>query len=124
MTYLLKTDQAKSSRRHYLANAKKIKLRSRVFLLEKRKENNRFVWGYKSMHPCVDCGESNPIVLDFDHIGQDKDRSIARAVNDGFSMERLLLEMKKCEVVCSNCHRIRTYNRRIAGKSTGAMNVS
>jgi hypothetical protein len=59
---------------------------------------------------CVDCGESNHIVLDFDHI-RDKKYNVSRMIHDGFSWAAIKKEIEKCEVVCANCHRIRTYNR-------------
>jgi hypothetical protein len=59
---------------------------------------------------CVDCGESNHIVLDFDHL-RDKKYNISRMIHDGFSWSAIKKEIAKCEVVCANCHRIRTHNR-------------
>ena len=59
---------------------------------------------------CTDCGENNPIVLDFDHI-RDKKYNISRMIHDGFSWKAIVKEMEKCEVVCANCHRIRTHDR-------------
>ena len=61
-------------------------------------------------HPCVDCGERDPLVLEFDHL-RDKDFDIARGYVD-CSLEKLLAEISKCEVVCANCHRRRTVTRR------------
>jgi hypothetical protein len=60
-------------------------------------------------HPCVDCGEDDVLVLEFDHLG-DKLFSIARGFRDR-SLQALLDEMAKCEVVCANCHRRRTAAR-------------
>ena len=59
---------------------------------------------------CVDCRENNHIVLDFDHL-RDKKYNISRMIHDGFSWKAILKEIQKCEVVCANCHRIRTYDR-------------
>jgi hypothetical protein len=56
--------------------------------------------------PCVDCGESDPLVLEFDHVA-DKNFSIARGLRSR-SWEAVLKEMAKCDVVCANCHRRRT----------------
>jgi hypothetical protein len=64
----------------------------------------------KQASGCVDCGENNHIVLDFDHL-RDKKYNISRMIHDGFSWKAILKEIKKCEVVCANCHRIRTYVR-------------
>jgi hypothetical protein len=59
---------------------------------------------------CVDCGVKNHIILDFDHL-HDKKYNISRMIHDGFSWAAIKKEIAKCEVVCANCHRIRTHNR-------------
>jgi hypothetical protein len=64
----------------------------------------------KEASGCVDCGESNHIVLDFDHI-KNKKYNISRMIHDGFSWAAIKKEIAKCEVVCANCHRIRTHDR-------------
>ena len=63
---------------------------------------------YLETHPCVDCGELDPVVLQFDHINpDDKKQSVARLI-DGSYWENALEEMQKCEVRCANCHTKRT----------------
>jgi hypothetical protein len=62
------------------------------------------------MHPCADCGETDPVVLEFDHLG-DKRFTIGVAIRDR-NWQSVLEEMAKCEVVCANCHRRRTATRR------------
>jgi len=60
-------------------------------------------------HPCVDCGETDPIVLEFDHREQSsKDFSIGNRLRDGYSWEKIMREVDKCDVRCANCHRRRT----------------
>ncbi len=60
--------------------------------------------------PCVDCGKIfHPCAMDFDHINNNKEFSIAEKRH--LPKELLLEEISKCELVCSNCHRIRTYKR-------------
>jgi hypothetical protein len=60
--------------------------------------------------PCADCGvQYPPHVMDFDHIGDDKAFNISRMYSH--SREAIMKEIQKCEVVCSNCHRIRTHAR-------------
>jgi len=59
----------------------------------------------KQSSGCVDCGEKNPIVLDFDHL-RDKKYNISRMIHDGFFWKAILKEISKCEVVCGNCHRL------------------
>ena len=62
--------------------------------------------------PCMDCGKYPPYVMDFDHLPQyEKYFPIGVLVNKRLSKETILEEIKKCEVVCSNCHRERTRSR-------------
>lgn len=57
---------------------------------------------------CVDCGETNPVVLQFDHVRGEKTKNIAILINNGSSWERVLNEIDKCEIRCANCHMIKT----------------
>lgn len=70
----------------------------------------------KSTTPCTDCGKKyHPFVMDFDHVGE-KDRDVSLLVQAPASVKRLMAEIAKCELVCANCHRMRTFTR--AGNST------
>src|SRR5207253_676741 len=60
---------------------------------------------------CNDCGEADPIVLEFDHVGP-KRRNVGALVAEGASIRALEAEMAQCEVVCVNCHRRRTILQR------------
>jgi len=73
-----------------------------------RKKNQEFLFEYFSTHPCVDCGNSDFRVLEFDHL-RDKEAAIAALI--GGSLEKLKKEIAKCEVRCRNCHIIVTYER-------------
>ena len=64
---------------------------------------------YVGTHPCFDCGESDPVVLEFDHQGE-KLFTIGQDLRDR-NWPSLLDEIAKCEVVCANCHRRRTARR-------------
>jgi hypothetical protein len=72
-----------------------------------RREARENVFAYLSDHPCVDCGETDIVVLDFDHQG-DKSHEINAMIQAGRPWVEILAEIKKCEVVCSNDHRRRT----------------
>lgn len=62
--------------------------------------------------PCTDCGVSYPpYVMDFDHLGEDKTGEIGANIHR-WGVKRIRREIAKCELVCSNCHRIRTHERR------------
>ncbi len=68
---------------------------------------------YKRFHPCVDCGFSNPVALDFDHVIGEKVNHVSQMIQDDASIDRIMEEIAKCEVRCANCHRIVTHQRRI-----------
>lgn len=58
---------------------------------------------YLQYHPCVDCGESDPIVLQFDHV-KGKEHDISKMVSSGSTWTAIVLEIRKCQVRCANCH--------------------
>ncbi|MBC8551474.1 MAG: hypothetical protein H8D23_17655 [Candidatus Brocadiales bacterium] len=67
-----------------------------------------YVEKYKTEHPCEDCDENDPVVLDFHHTGElPKKMAISRLVKDFYSLKMVKEEIKKCVVVCANCHRRR-----------------
>ena len=68
----------------------------------------KLVFEYLKKHPCIDCGESNVLALEFDHT-HSKKFDIGTALNNNATIESLKKEMKKCVVRCSTCHRIKTH---------------
>ena len=80
---------------------------------ESYRERQEFLVAYKLEKGCVDCGyNAHSEALDFDHLpGTEKKFTLAQ--NHCNSWENLLEEIAKCEVVCSNCHRVRTRQRRV-----------
>lgn len=68
--------------------------------------NRAFVLEHLWSHPCVDCGESDPVVLEFDHV-DGKVIEISRLARHA-SLDRLAEEIARCEVRCANCHARRT----------------
>lgn len=63
-------------------------------------------------NPCLDCGGSFPLeCMDFDHVRGVKVAGISALVGRAKSMELVIAEVAKCELVCANCHRIRTRKR-------------
>ena len=68
----------------------------------------------KTSTPCVDCRISYPYyVMDFDHVRGVKHANVMELVST-LSKKRIDQEIAKCEIVCSNCHRIRTHMRKMA----------
>ena len=68
-----------------------------------------YLMRYLMDHPCTDCGEIDPLVLEFDHLGG-KEFNIAAGIRYR-KWSLVLAEIQKCEVVCANCHRRRTLRR-------------
>lgn len=63
---------------------------------------------YLSKHGCVDCGERDPVVLEFDHVMGDKITELSKMAHDVRPMKVIQKEVEKCEVRCSNCHKRKT----------------
>ena len=70
-------------------------------------KNKQFIYDYLKNNPCKECGESRVVCLDFNHL-ENKNFGISDGVNKGYSLNKLKEEIKKCEVLCSNCHRVFT----------------
>lgn len=69
----------------------------------RRSITRQLMWNYLKMHPCVDCGETDPVVLQFDHF-RDKKYQVANLVSSNMSWQNILKEIEKCEIRCANCH--------------------
>lgn len=77
--------------------------------IRKSKIRNQY-YDLKKYLKCSRCGNEDYRVLDFDH----KDRSkksfcIGYAMSKGYGIEKIKKEIKKCQVLCANCHRIKTW---------------
>lgn len=102
--------QQLAKRRHYEKNKAVIKVRARERTTRVRNDVRAWLRAYLKDHHCVDCGEDNPIVLEFDHTDpKHKQFNIGDATKRGFSLRRVQDEVAKCEVRCANCHRKKTY---------------
>ena len=67
-----------------------------------------FILEYLKKNPCNHCGETNLMVLEFDHCSGSKDFNISTGLQLGFSVAVLKKEVQKCQVLCANCHAIKT----------------
>ncbi len=84
----------------------------RAWSQRRRARNRSWVQQYKLYMGCADCGyDAHHAALEFDHIGTDKRANVASLMSQDIA---LWAEIKKCEVVCGNCHNIRTYERMVA----------
>jgi len=66
-----------------------------------------YVWEYLSTHSCINCGESDPVVLEFHH-RHGKDKAVSEMVTGGYPTATIHGEIDKCDVLCANCHRKKT----------------
>ena len=62
---------------------------------------------------CIECGEQNTLCLEFHHRNKsEKSDCISELIGGGCSKKRIQNELKKCDLLCRNCHRILHYNKR------------
>ena len=101
--------RAAYGRAHYMANRQLYIDRARRRKRTVCEERIAYLIEFLSSHPCVDCGETDPMVLEFDHVTE-KTFTIGEGFRDR-NWESVLAEIEKCEVVCANCHRRRTASR-------------
>lgn len=100
--------QAAYRRQHYLKNRNAYIAREIGRMNGYRRENRVRILAYLSTHSCVDCGETDPLVLEFDHRDPaTKRREVGRlAATKRWTV--VATEIAKCDVRCGNCHRRRT----------------
>jgi hypothetical protein len=98
------------SKRYYAENKKHhisvIKERNQRY----KKEVDKWVRDLKSNTSCADCKKTyHWFQMDFDHVKGNKDRAVSTMIAQKVSLRRIQLEIEKCELVCANCYRLRTY---------------
>jgi hypothetical protein len=96
----------RGSAKHYANNKEKV-LRA----TQNNKRKNKKKWlEFKSTLACKFCGENHPAALDFHHEDpSQKDREVSYYVKN-YQYARAMEEVKKCMVLCANCHRILHFN--------------
>jgi hypothetical protein len=92
---------------YYQANRAKIYPGIKERTKRVTQEIREHIWNYLITHPCVDCGESDPLVLDFDHVRGVKSHNVSEVARRG-SLKKAIEEIAKCESRCANCHRRKT----------------
>lgn len=86
------------NKKYYIDKAKNHSKKMRILVLEHKD------------YPCTDCGISYPYyVMDFDHVRGIKKNNLSQMSNGAYSKQVILDEIAKCEIVCANCHRQRTF---------------
>ena len=101
---------AEANARNYHANRERERARIYKYIAGRRAEVGQKIVDYLREHPCVDCGEQDIVVLEFDHIG-DKVADVSVYAGGGRTWARVKVEIDKCEVRCANCHRRKTRER-------------
>jgi hypothetical protein len=96
-------------REHYRLNRADYIRRNKRILHARGRKSARRLLEYLLAHPCVDCGEQDPVVLEFDHIDPDtKRQAVSFLARSGYPWSTVTAELEKCQVRCANCHRRRT----------------
>lgn len=96
---------------HYARNKEKYLAKTKA----QRAAGRAYVAKVKAHAKCVDCGINDWRVLDFDHLPEfEKGADVSKLANSGASIATIKAEMDKCEIVCANCHRIRSWQRKQA----------
>lgn len=99
------------SKNHYQENKKAHIARAHKNQKNLIKRNREYIHNQKDK-PCKDCKHKYPpYVMEFDHINHDKEYTVSCMINTS-SIQKIQKEIDKCELVCANCHRIRTFKRK------------
>lgn len=111
MAYKDIEDRKAASKRHYEANKSRYLERNKRY----REQINQWIRELKENTPCVDCHRSYPYyVMDFDHLDASAKLNIVSFLSSTGRIGALKQEIEKCELVCANCHRMRTFKRKNA----------
>jgi hypothetical protein len=110
MPFSNREKQREASRRHYAKHRERVIESAKKYSKIARDRIRAYITTHLKTNPCVDCGETDPVILEFDHV-RDKDFNISDAARKGVSIKKLNDEIAKCEVRCANCHRKKTYER-------------
>ena len=94
---------------HYEKNKEKYKAKARIHNQRYIQEGRMFVRGLKMSNSCVECFESHPDVLEFDHVEPStKNTDVSYMAQHAYSLKTIEEEIAKCILLCANCHRKRT----------------
>lgn len=107
-------------REWYYRNKEKVKSRNR----KNYRANKQFLIEYKESYPCLDCEIKYPYyVMDIDHRPDEEKTGVINQLRT-WSLDRIKEEIAKCDLVCSNCHRIRTHARKAQLDEQQSSNLS
>ena len=108
LSYACRRCHAAERRAHYVAHKPAYIRQAIAQRLAHRELNRRNVLSYLASHPCIDCGTTDPVVLEFDHRDPStKFTEVGRMISSK-RWPRVMAEIQKCDVRCINCHRRKT----------------
>ncbi len=93
---------------HYEKNKKYYLLKAYKRNKRIRSEIRKYLHDYLKKHPCLHCGEKDPIVLEFDHLPNFIKTSDVSILGRNHNLNTIKEEIVKCQVLCANCHRRKT----------------
>lgn len=106
---------------HYYKNTQYYIQKARKNNVKVKQEKIEYLQEYLATHPCIDCGENDILVLEFDHrVREKKFDDVSRILKRRLSLEKLKQEIAKCDVRCANCHRRKTAKENVSWKLTYA----
>ncbi len=112
MPYKDPVKQKQAQRKHYLANKAKYLEASNANRHTRRLALMKYITELKTNAACIDCKENlHFAAMDFDHVRGKKVGPVGKLVHELVPLAVLKEEIAKCELVCSNCHRVRTWKR-------------
>ena len=107
MPYSDRIKQLSAQREAYRNDSDKYKERQN----RRRRRAHAYVWAIKKRSKCIKCGQDHPITLDFHHRNPaEKEVTATQMIANKYSNNRIDIELLKCDILCSNCHRIEHYN--------------
>jgi protein-arginine kinase activator protein McsA len=98
----------KHSRAYYKANHSKHLKAVRAINRKRVAASREKLRTWQQEHPCVDCGESDTVVLELDHVRGKKLKHVTKMIAQGYGWHAISVEIGKCESRCANCHRRKT----------------
>lgn len=106
--YVFKGRETDYYREWYHKNKHRIRNKKNESATKARRIMRQFVFDYLKTHPCVECKENDPVVLEFDHIRGNKIDSVSNLVRKGCARKTIIKEINKCQILCANCHKRKT----------------
>ena len=92
-------------RNHYASHKSDYHRKRKDWRFQFRKMIRGKILEYLDSHPCVDCGETDSMVLEFDHVRGKKRSNVATLIGSDVSWNVIVAEIEKCDVRCANCHK-------------------